>query len=462
LAKLNCPAGKKSGCIDVPDEVFQAPRESIRAYIDTAFCCEGDATFTASTRLYKLSFASNSEIYAKKLQLLLKKFGIASGIIHISKSHIKNHHDQYRLNITGYDLRLFQGHIGLAIERKAAVLRGQLMTREKQDGIPLQISFLQKKKVAAVTDADLRSRGIYLDKTQSLSRATAKELISVLDADEFNPYLNFRYEKILSIETKNETARVYDFTVGGTHTFFANGICSSNCHMLTGAAFNALLKTLEEPPKHAVIILATTEYEKLPATITSRAQRFLFKKLSKAVIMGKLAMEAKAEKIKIDEDALELVAASAEGSVRDAESLLDQISSLTTKITLADVERITGRTGLKKIAEFADLMIKKDLSAAVAHVNALQDEGGNPVQFTKDLIHYLRKVLSLKLSPDLEKTFEKELTKDEIATAKRLGTAADAKLLVQLIKSLIRAYSEMRYSPFAIVPLEIALTENLS
>ena len=107
-------------------------------------------------------------------------------------------------------------------------------------------------------------------------------------------------------------------------------------------------------------------------------------------------------------------------------------------------------------------MIKKDLEAAVAHVNALQDEGGNPVQFAKDLIHYLRKVLSLKLSPALEKTFEKELTKDEIATAKRLGTASDAKLLVQLIKSLIRAYSEMRYSPFAIVPLEIALTENLS
>jgi DNA polymerase-3 subunit gamma/tau len=233
-------------------------------------------------------------------------------------------------------------------------------------------------------------------------------------------------------------------------------------HMLTGAAFNALLKTLEEPPKHAVIILATTEYEKLPATITSRAQRFVFKKLSKAVIMGKLAMEAKAEKIKIDEDALELVAASAEGSVRDAESLLDQIASFTEKITLADVERITGRTGLKKIAEFADLLIKKDLQAAVAHVNALTDEGGNPVQFTKDLIHYLRKVLSLKLSPALEKTFEKELTKDEVTTAQRLGTASDAKLLVQLIKSLIRAYSEMRYSPFAIVPLEIALTENLS
>ena len=233
-------------------------------------------------------------------------------------------------------------------------------------------------------------------------------------------------------------------------------------HMLTGAAFNALLKTLEEPPKHAVIVLATTEYEKLPATITSRAQRFAFKKLSKALIMQKLAMEAKAEKIKIDEDALELIAAGAEGSVRDAESLLDQISSLEAKITLADVERITGRTGLKKVAEFAELTVQRDLTAAVVRLNALGDEGGNPVQFTKDLIHYLRKVLSLKVNPSLEAMFEKDLTKDEIATAKKIAAQAEAKFLVQIIKSLIRAYSEMRYSPFAMVPLEVVLIENLS
>jgi DNA polymerase III subunit gamma/tau len=233
-------------------------------------------------------------------------------------------------------------------------------------------------------------------------------------------------------------------------------------HMLTGAAWNALLKTLEEPPKHAVIVLATTEYEKLPPTITSRAQRFVFKKLPKTIIMKKLAAEAKAEKILIDEAALELVAAAAEGSVRDAESLLDQIASFEKKITLADVERITGRTGLKKISDFAELVLKKDLKAALVALAEFGDEGGNPVQFAKDLIHYLRKVLSLKINPVLEKAFEKELTKDEIATAKKLGVTADAAFLVRLIKSLIRAYSEMRYSPFAMVPLEITLTENLS
>ncbi|MGC9968841.1 MAG: DNA polymerase III subunit gamma/tau [Minisyncoccia bacterium] len=233
-------------------------------------------------------------------------------------------------------------------------------------------------------------------------------------------------------------------------------------HMLTGAAFNALLKTLEEPPRHAVIVLATTEYEKLPATITSRAQRFTFKKLSKTVIMGKLATIAKAEKIKIEEPALELIAAAAEGSFRDAESLLDQMSSLAAHIDLAIAERLTGRTGFKKIHELSALLLAKDLKNALEYLSLLNDEGYNLVQFVKDLIHYLRKVLSLKVNPSLEKTFEKELTRDEIAAAKKLAAAADVAFLVKLIKSFIRAYTEMRYSPFAVVPFEIALVENLS
>ncbi len=246
-------------------------------------------------------------------------------------------------------------------------------------------------------------------------------------------------------------------------------------HMLTGAAFNALLKTLEEPPKHAAIILATTEFEKLPSTITSRAQRFIFKKLPKATIMEKLTSIAAKEKIKIDEAAIELIAAAAEGSFRDAESLLDQISSLegagtddgkdgakSKGISLADAERVTGRTGLKKVHEFADLIVKKDIKDALGYLNELNEDGHNLVQFNKDLIHYLRKVLSLKVNPSLKAVMERDLTRDEVAAAIALGVAADIAVLVKMIKALIRAYAEMRYSPFAIVPLEVALVENLS
>ncbi len=232
-------------------------------------------------------------------------------------------------------------------------------------------------------------------------------------------------------------------------------------HMLTGPAFNALLKTLEEPPAHVVFVLATTEYEKLPATITSRAQRFLFKKLSKAVIIAKLKSIAQAEKIEIDSAALELVAAAGEGSLRDAESLLDQISSVGHAIDLETAERLTGRIGFKKVEELAEIILRKDLPGALFQISAASDEGHNLVQLTRDLIHYLRRVLSLKLNPTLEEVFQTDLTTDQVERLKKLAPLMPPELGVKLLKSLIRAYTEMRYSPFAMIPLEIALVENL-
>lgn len=233
-------------------------------------------------------------------------------------------------------------------------------------------------------------------------------------------------------------------------------------HMLTGAASNALLKTLEEPPKHAIIILATTEYEKIPATITSRTQRFLFRKLSKKEILKKLASIVAAEKIAVTKSALDLIAAAAEGSMRDAESLLDQARSLEDAIDAAAIERITGRVGLKKVEALSELIVKRDLKGALELLEETSSEGGNPVQLARDLIHYLRKVASLKANPALEAMFASELTGEEVVALKKISEAADFGRVVKFVKSLIRAYSEMRYSPFASVPLEIAFIEELS
>src|SRR5581483_9625140 len=102
------------------------------------------------------------------------------------------------------------------------------------------------------------------------------------------------------------------------------------------------------------------------------------------------------------------------------ESLLEQISSFEKSITLPDAERITGRTGLKKVHALAEFMVAKDLKGALGYLNELNDEGHNLVQFAKDLIHYLRKVLSLKVNPTLDKILEKDLTKEELAAAKKL------------------------------------------
>src|SRR3989344_5314502 len=236
-------------------------------------------------------------------------------------------------------------------------------------------------------------------------------------------------------------------------------------HQLTKDAFNALLKTLEEPPAHAIFVLATTEYEKMPATIVSRTQRFHFKRLPLVKIIEKLKTISAAEKIKADDDALELIAASAEGSLRDAESLLDQIFGLEEKITLESVENIIGRVGFKKTSQMAELLFNNDLQKALSHLAKINEEGYNLVQFNKDLIHYLRRVLALKFSSALESEFKKELIEAELQAVKKhsqmLGSPADEQKTVNLIKSLIRAYTEMRYSPFVIVPLEVAIIENL-
>ena len=236
-------------------------------------------------------------------------------------------------------------------------------------------------------------------------------------------------------------------------------------HQLTKEAFNALLKTLEEPPPHIIFILATTEYEKIPATITSRTQRFHFRKLTLAEILKKLKLIVAEEKFKISDDALELVAAAAEGGFRDAESLLDQVTSLShgnpEVIDLATVEAIIGKVGFRRVGQLADLVVTNDLSGALKFLNGLNDSGANLVDLNKELINYFRRVLALKCDSSLEVIYQNELTREDLAKIKLLSQKFPAPKLIILIKSLIRAYSEMRYSPFPHIPLEVVLIEHL-
>lgn len=232
-------------------------------------------------------------------------------------------------------------------------------------------------------------------------------------------------------------------------------------HQLTKEAFNALLKTLEEPPAHAILILATTDFEKIPPTISSRTQKFRFRKLSIEEIIKKLKMVVSEEKLRVADDAFELIAAAAEGSLRDAESLLDQLTSLEESVDLKSVEKIIGKAGFSRIAELADLILVSDLEGALDYLSKIEEMGYNLVDLNKELIHYFRRALSLKFDPNLENLFKKELTAKELGQIKRHAVIIDPQKYIILLKSLIRAYGEMRYSPFAIVPLEIAIIENL-
>jgi len=232
-------------------------------------------------------------------------------------------------------------------------------------------------------------------------------------------------------------------------------------HMLSKAAFNALLKTLEEPPAHAIFVLATTDYEKVPATIVSRCQRFHFKKLSIEHIVTKLKKVVKSEKVKVADDALELIASVAEGSLRDAESLLDQLTTLEKEVSVETVEKTIGQIGFVRTSKLADFILNNNLNGALEYIADISSGGYNVVDLNKELIHYLRRVLSLKMDAKLEMVLKNEFTQKEFEQLKAHTVLMDNKKHIPLLRSLLRAYSEMRYSPFAAAPLEIALIENL-
>ncbi len=233
-------------------------------------------------------------------------------------------------------------------------------------------------------------------------------------------------------------------------------------HQLTKEAFNALLKTLEEPPAHAIFILATTEYEKIPATILSRVQRFGFKKATVKKIVEKLSMIAKDSNINISPEALTLIGSAADGSFRDAESLFDQVTSMEDKeITLSEVELLLGKTGDRKIIELTDKIIKNDLQGALEFLHSADEAGNNLVQLTKDTIHWLRKALVLSLNPRIENLLKEELTEDSFQALKEQAKTLNPQKIAIVLKNLIQTYSEMRTSPFAAISLEVFLVENL-
>lgn len=162
-------------------------------------------------------------------------------------------------------------------------------------------------------------------------------------------------------------------------------------HMLTGESFNALLKTLEEPPEHVVFILATTEVHKLPATIVSRTQRFNFRLIDQAKVIAHLKSIAKAEKIEVDDEALALIAEHGEGSFRDSINLLDQLANVNGgKVDAASVERSLGLASRKAIGGLVDTVLAKDFASTNQQLTTLEEQGTNTASLIPQLTRYLQ------------------------------------------------------------------------
>jgi DNA polymerase-3 subunit gamma/tau len=168
-------------------------------------------------------------------------------------------------------------------------------------------------------------------------------------------------------------------------------------HMLSQGAFNALLKTLEEPPSHVIFIFATTDPHKIPSTILSRCQWFNFRRISLEDIVAKLKMIAKDEKLKIDDKILNMIARSSTGSMRDAESTLDQIIAYCGKeITSQSVREVLGIIEEEVFFEFIEAIIKDDTLKGIEIINRTSDLGGDASQFIKNLMEYVHNQLNWK------------------------------------------------------------------
>lgn len=228
-------------------------------------------------------------------------------------------------------------------------------------------------------------------------------------------------------------------------------------HMLSIGAFNALLKTLEEPPKHVIFILATTEPHKIPLTIISRCQRFDFKRITAQAIVGRMKLIVDETGVDCDEQALQVVARAAEGGMRDALSLLDQaISFSQDQVTLEDALTVTGAVSQGFLNKLANAVMEKNAALGLEFLEELLFQGKDPSRFVEDFILYYRDMLLFKAAPRLEESLERVMLDEDFQS---LADRIKPEALYELIEMLNKAQQEMRWTNHPRIFLEVAIVK---
>ena len=234
-------------------------------------------------------------------------------------------------------------------------------------------------------------------------------------------------------------------------------------HMLTTYAFNALLKTLEEPPEHTIFILATTDPDKVPATILSRVQRFDFRKLGIREIVENLSSIQKQENLSIDEGAMKLIAYLADGSVRDAQSILSQVVAFSKDktITEGEVEEIVGSVNLEKVTAFLKLLAEGDLKGAISCVNNLQDQEYQIQPLIRFSVELLEKILVLQIDPKSADRFSQEFSQDQLKDLEMLAKNMDSRQAKLFARGFLEALPQIKKSVLPTLPVELVIMEIL-
>jgi len=225
-------------------------------------------------------------------------------------------------------------------------------------------------------------------------------------------------------------------------------------HMLTTEASNALLKTLEEPPPHVIFVLATTEPHKIPATIGSRCQRFDFRRIPLEAAVDRLAYVCDQEKITCPREALELIARSATGSMRDAINMLEQVVDYHGReLSVEAVQSGLGLTGDARSNDLARRVLKGDLGAGLALIASVRDDGLDLRQFQREVVSYLRQLLLVAAGADSVLS----LTKEQAKEMKKVLEGVSKEEVVRALRAFGQV--DVRADPLSSLPLEMALAE---
>lgn len=232
-------------------------------------------------------------------------------------------------------------------------------------------------------------------------------------------------------------------------------------HMLSSGAFNALLKTLEEPPAHAVFILATTEPYKLPATILSRCQRFDFRRITNESIVGRLNTIAAANSVTLEEDAARLIAKMSDGALRDAISLLDQCISVGSQnITYNEVLSVIGIVNDTFMSSVADYILDRDTGKVLYSVEQLVMDGKDITHFISDLVLYFRNLLICKISSSPAEIIN--VPQDTIQEMKRQCAKSSRDEIINIIRELSALESSLKWAVNPRIMLEVTLVKLCS
>jgi len=229
-------------------------------------------------------------------------------------------------------------------------------------------------------------------------------------------------------------------------------------HMLTTEAFNALLKTLEEPPAHVLFILATTEVQKLPVTILSRVARFDFKLAKLEEIKTALKSICNKEAVKVSDEVLNLIAEVSEGSFRDAVKLLDQVCSMGEGISLEEAQGVLKANDFSETSGFIEKLISRDCKSALLLIQKLNGKGASIKEFTNSILRALRQMLLIKNGVGEVGDFEAGSKKLEIL--QDLSAKVDQVKLVTFLENFQKSIEQLKYTTISSLPLEVALIKS--